>query len=210
MNMTYQLDAVGKIRDQHLTGETVVLSEKDNDCHGLVGCTFSSGTLKLTRQSSKWPVGIVNTTVQDSDVIAAKPQKAYQLFRARFLNCRFHGVFSGVDFGHTDRSQLGENFGSIEGCDFTDATLDGCRFFNVDASTLRFPAWPHVVMLEPRKRLAEAAAMQWPGLLGKYMALEEHEAVKAVVMHVPSLARLVKCTEEEIKAAFEKFGGLQM
>ena len=204
--MNYQLDDADEIHGQDLAGEAVVLSEKE--CHGLIDCTFAAGTLKLA-QSKGRPM-ILRSTVKDSDIIAVKSQKAYPLFKARFINCKFHGVFSGVDFGRSPNPDFDGDFGSIEGCDFTDATLDGCRFFNVDVSTLCLPAWPHVMLLEPRKRLADAAAMEWPGLLGKYMALEEHEAVKAVVMHVPSLAKLVKCSEEEVKAAFEKFGGLQM
>jgi hypothetical protein len=183
----------------------VTLSEKE--CHGLIGSMFVSGTLCLAQ--AKYSPVIVQSTVVDSDVVAVKRQRAYRFFKARFINCRFHGVFSGVEFGHTDDAQLGEDFGTVEGGDFTDATLDGCRFVNVDVSMLRLPSWPHVVMLEPRRRAVEAAAMEWPGLLGKYMTLEEHEAVKAVVLHVPSLAKLVKCTEDEIKAAFEKFGLLK-
>lgn len=206
--MTYQLDETREIRGQHLLGETVVLSERD--CRAIRDSTFVAGTVKLAQQSKKWPIMIVRTTVKDSEVIAVKAQKNDRLFQARFIDCRFHGVFSGVDFGKSHNTERDGDFGGIEGCDFIDATLDGCRFFNADVSTLRLPMWPHAVLLDPRKRAAEAAAMEWPGLLGKYMTLEEPESVKAVVMHIPSLARLVKCTEEEIKAAFERFGGLQM
>ncbi|HVX91238.1 MAG TPA: hypothetical protein VHC20_06485 [Candidatus Paceibacterota bacterium] len=206
--MTYQLDVTRKIRDQHLTGETVVLSERDNDCHGMVGCTFSSGTLKLARQLSKWPVGILSTVVTDSDVVAVKPQKAYQLFRAHFINCKFHGVFSGVSFGRSPRTEFDGDFGGIENCDFTDATLDGCRFFNVDASTLRLPEWPHVVLHDFNQRAHDVAATTWPGKLGQYMRIcaDQPESLKVSVIHVPSIAGLVACTEEEIREAFKKFG----
>jgi hypothetical protein len=206
MTMAYQIDQSGYIRDQKIAHETVVVSEKE--CHGLVSSMFVSGTLRLA-QAKYGPV-IVQTTVVDSDVIAVKRQKDYRLFKARFLNCRFHGVFSGVDFGHTD--DLEDGFGAVENCDFTDATLAGCRFLNVDTSTLRLPSWPHVVIIDPYKRAADVAAMQWPGQLGLYMegCTNRPESFKATVLHVPSLASLVKCTEDEIKAAFEKFGGLMM
>jgi hypothetical protein len=210
--MTYQLDAVGKIRDQRLIGETVVLSESDKDCHGLVGCTFSSGTLKLARQSSKWSVGILNTTVADSEVIAVKRQRDYALFEARFINCRFHGIFSGIDFGRSHNTERDGDFGAIENCDFTNATLDGCRFVNADVSTLTFPRNGHAVLIEPFRRAADVAAITWPGHLGKYMEIctSRPESFKALVMHLPSLAHLVRCTEGEAKEALQKFGGVVM
>jgi hypothetical protein len=30
------------------------------------------------------------------------------------------------------------------------------------------------------------------------------------IIHLPSLAKLVACTEEQVREAFEKFGGLQL
>lgn len=204
--MTYQLDEKGEIRAQHLLGETVILSEKD--CRGLRDSTLTSGTLKLAQRSSKWPIIIVRSTVKDSEVIAVKDQKGDRLFQARFINCRFHGLFSGVDFGSTDRSQLGEDFGGAEGCDFTDATLDGCRFFNVDASTLRFPAWPHVVLHDFAKRTQDVVAATWPRRLGQYMRVcaDQPESMRVSVIHVPSVAKLVGCTEQQVREAFEKIG----
>lgn len=206
--MAYELDLRGDIRDQKLAHETVVISEKE--CHGLVNSMFVSGTLRLAQP--KYSPVIMQSTVVESDVIAVKRQRAYNLFQARFINCRFHGVFSGVDFGRAHDVERDGDFGGIESCDFTDATLDGCRFVNVDVSTLRFPSWPHVVILEPHKRAADVAAMQWPGQLGIYMqgCTSRPESFKATVLHVPTLALLVKCNEEEIRAAFEKFSGLLM
>lgn len=206
--MPYELDSRGDIRNQHLVGETVILS--DRQCAGLVDSTLTSGTLKLA-QSKGRPV-LLHCTLTDSDVIAARPQKTYQLLETRFIKCRFHGVFSGVDFGRAHDVRREGDFGGVEGCDFTDATVDGCRFVNVDVSTLRLPRWPHVVIIDPYKRAADVVSMQWPGELGSYMRGCTHrpESFKATVLHVPSLVSLVKCTEDEIRTAFEKFGGLLM
>jgi hypothetical protein len=208
--MGYQLDGKGDIRNQSLIGETVVLSE--SACHGLVDSTLSSCTLKLAQESSRWPIVIVGTTVVDSDVIAVKRQKDDRLFKARFINCRFHGIFSGIDFGRSHNTERDGDFGAIEGCDFTDATLDGCRFVNTDVSTLTFPRDGHAVLIEPYKRAADVAAIAWPGHLGQYMEIctARPESFKASVMHLPSLARLVRCTEDEVKEALQKFGGVVM
>lgn len=204
MTMTYQLDQSGYIRNQKLAHETVVLSEKE--CHGLVSSMFVSGTLRLAQP--KYSPVIVQSTVMDSDVIAVKRQKDYRFFKARFVDCRFHGVFSGVDFGRSYNTEVDGDFGGVEGCDFTDATLDGCRFFNVDASTLRFPAWPHVVLHDLVKRAQDVAAATWPGKLGEYMRIcaDQPDSMRVSVIHVPSVAKLVACTEEQVRVALEKIG----
>lgn len=208
--MMCQLDQASEIRGQHLSGETVSLSEED--CRGVRDSTFSNGTLKLAPLSAKWPIIIVRSTVIDSDVIAVKKQKNFQLFQARFINCKFFGVFSGIDFGRAHDVERDGDFGGIESCDFTEAILDGCRFVNVDVSTMRFPARRHGVLLNPSTRYADVAAMQWPGQLGLYMAActDRPDSFKASVMHIPSLTKLVKCSEEEIRSAFATFGGIEM
>lgn len=206
--MSYQLDNADEIHGQDLAGETVVLSEKE--CHGLIDSSFSSGTLKLA-QSKGRPM-ILRSVVKDSDVIAVKRQRDYPLFKARFINCRFHGVFSGIDFGRSHNTERDGDFGAIENCDFTNATLDGCRFVNADVSTLTFPRNGHAVLIEPFRRAADVAAITWPGHLGKYMEIctSRPESFKALVMHLPSLAHLVRCTEGEAKEALQKFGGVVM
>lgn len=208
MTMTYQLNPSGYIRDQSLVDGTVVLSE--NDCRGLVDCTFASGTLRLA-QSKGRPV-IVHSTITDSDVVAVKRQRDYPLFDARFIGCTFFGTYSGIDFGHSDRRDDHGDFGCVERCDFTQATLDGCRFFNVDVSTLRLPRWPHVVIEEPHTRAADVRAMSWPGHLGEYMDIctNKPSSLKASVIHVPTLVHQVRCTESEAREAFEKFGRVLM
>lgn len=208
MTMTYQLDARGDIRGQDLFGETVVISEKD--CGGLVESTFTSGTLKLAQ--SKGSATILRSVVRDSKVVAVKRQRDTNFFGARFINCTFHGVYSGIDFGSEGRGHHLYDFGAVEGCDFTDATLDGCRFFNTDVSSLRLPGWPHAVLLDFSRRAADVAAMTWPGELGRYMRIcaDQPASEKAGVIHIPSFARLVACTEEQIRQALEQFGGVVM
>jgi hypothetical protein len=121
-------------------------------------------------------------------------------------------MFSGIDFGRSDNVERDGDFGNIEDCDFTEATLDGCRFFNVDAATLRLPPWPHVVLPDFGKRASEVAAFTWPGELGRYMRIcaDQPESVRASVIHVPSFAKLIACTEEQVRESLEKFGGLQI
>ncbi|MBL8517692.1 MAG: hypothetical protein JNM76_12080 [Betaproteobacteria bacterium] len=203
--MSYQLDG-NVIRDQSLEGEMLVLD--DVKCRGLVDCTFASGVLKLT--STRGKAVLLDSVVKDSEVIAVKRQRDYRLFGARFINCKFHGVYSGIDFGREGRGEPLYDFGAVEGCDFTEATLDGCRFFNTDISSLRFPRWPHVVIPEPQRLAGDIAAMEWPGHLGKYMAIVARSPMdmKAAVLHIPSLVQLLQCTEAEARDAIDRLAGV--
>ncbi len=204
--MAYELDSRGDIRNQHLLGETVVISDKE--CGGVVDSTLTAGTLKLAQ--ARYGPAILRSTLTGCEVIAEKHQKDYRLFQARFINCRFHGVFSGIDFGRSHTPERDGEFGRVEDCDFTKAILDGCRFFNVDATVLLFPTWPHVVLHQFSKRAQDVAEATWPGKLGQYLRIcaDQPESLTVSVIHVPSIAKLVGCSEDEIKVALEGFGGL--
>lgn len=206
--MTHQIDATGAIRDQALLGDTIVVS--DDTCRAFVNSRLASGVLKLAQP--KKAGALVMSTFQNCVIEAVKMQRDTNFFTARFVDCRFRGLFSGVDFGHTGGAELGQNFGSVEGCDFSDATLDGCRFINVDVSTLKFPRHDHAVLINPSSRSADVSAANWPGSMGKYMEIvtAKPPSFKATVMHIPSLTSLVQCSEEELKSALRRFGGIAM
>lgn len=207
-DMAFQLDARGDIRNQALVNETVVLSE--DKCHGLVDSTLSFCVIQLAQKSARTPVVILRTVITDSEVIAVSRQKEDRFFKARFTNCRFSGVFSGIDFGRSHNVERDGDFGAVEHCDFSAATLDGCRFFNVDPSELTFPRKNHAVLIDLRERAGDVAGMSWPGLLGQYfeLAADMPPSLRIQVMHIPSLARLVKCSQEEVLEALKRFGGV--
>lgn len=201
---THPLDQLGELRNQHLTGGTVVLA--DNECHGLIRSTLKGASLKLAQR--KGSASLLLSTIENCTVLAVTRQRDFRFFRARFVDSTFHGTYSGIDFGNREEAGDHSDFGSVERCDFTQAILDGCRFFNVDVSTLRFPRWPHAVIENPHLRVADINAMTWPGLLGEYMALKTPAIVRAEVVYVPRIAELTQCSENEIRSALEQLGGV--
>lgn len=206
--MTYRLDEASEIRGQTLVSETITLPE--HECRGIVDCTLSNGTLRLAQTKGR-PL-IVRGTFENCDVRAVSPQRNYPLFKASFISCRFNGVFSGCDFGRSHDVERDGSFGAIAACDFTHAVLDGCRFFNVDISTLRLPMWPNIVLIGLLERAQEVTTFAWPGEMGRFMRIcaDQPASLAASVLHVPSFAGLVACTEDQVRTAFEKFGGLMM
>jgi hypothetical protein len=126
--------------------------------------------------------------------------------------CRFKGRFLGNDFGHWPEygNQPEYQFGSIEDCDFSEARLDSCRISGADVRTLRFPRWPCFTFLEPLRHAAELRSVQWPGWFGD-IVIEKFDKNKhppgtvALTYYAPSAAKRFRTTEEELKAAIQRF-----
>lgn len=130
--------------------------------------------------------------------------------RASLKGCRFKGLFRGNDFGHWPEygSQAEYQFGALEDCDFSEARLHTCRFHGCDMRTVRLPRWPCFTLLEPLRHAPALRRVQWPGTFGNVAVayLHEHPASSvALSFHAPSAARFFKTTEEELKAAIERF-----
>jgi hypothetical protein len=64
---------------------------------------------------------------------------------AKFNRVKFFGHFEGCDFGSWETSQGP----SITECDFSKASLDGCRFLNCNPHNVRFPSWPFFALSAP-------------------------------------------------------------
>ncbi len=130
---------------------------------------------------------------------------------ASLKGCRFKGHFRGNDFGHWPEygSQPEYQFGAIEGCDFSEARLDACRFHGCDLRTLRLPRWPCFTFMEPLRHAHQLQAAPWPGLFGSVTInhLQKHNppSTVALTFYAPSAARFYETTEEELRAAIERF-----
>ena len=92
----------------------------------------------------------------------------------------------------------------------TEARLDACWFIGCDASTLRFPRWPHFTLLEPARRSQKLNAAKWPGDIGILFGdwSERPPSTAAVTFHAPSLAKRAHTTEDAIKTALARLEGV--
>ncbi|OJT16376.1 hypothetical protein BO221_50160 [Archangium sp. Cb G35] len=131
-----------------------------------------------------------------------------QWVKASLKGCRFKGRLTGCDFGHWPDYGTGWEHGAIEDCDFTEASLDGCRIMGGDPSTIRFPKWPCFTILDPIGRARELNSVQWPGgfrpivVEGQY---RDPPCTMAVTFYAPALAKRRETTEDAFRAVIEKF-----
>jgi hypothetical protein len=125
---------------------------------------------------------------------------------ASLKGCRIIGRFLGCDFGHMPEFVSPScEVGSIEDCDFTAASLHGCRFVGCDASTLRFPRWPHFTILEPYRRAREFASIPWPTEIQAWFTTfhMDPKTTAASTYSATALAKEAGVSEEQIRALLE-------
>lgn len=131
--------------------------------------------------------------------------------RMGFRGCRFKGRFTGNDFGFREDDLDRWRLGGIADCDFSEARLDACRFYQCDMRTIRLPRWPCFTLLDPVRRAEELARVAWPGRYGQVVieGLRKQEAgIVALTDHAPSLVARLDTTAEALRAILETVPGV--
>ncbi|HEX8820409.1 MAG TPA: hypothetical protein VF794_10820 [Archangium sp.] len=163
--------------------------------------------ISAARRSLSFVSGqFINCTIQAKGQLKTMPWAPMKL-----KGCRFKGRFTGNDFGFREDFDDRWKAGGIEDCDFSEAQLHGCAFFNCDMSTIRLPRWPCFTFLDPRGHSAELARHAWPGLVGQVtikVVCESHKGTVAVTWHAPTVAEKLDTTVEELRAALEGVPGV--
>lgn len=151
---------------------------------------------------------LLPTTFIDCSIELKQELKNFSWTCAALKGSRFMGRMLGCDFGPWPGNARGWEYGALEDCDFSDARLDLCRFHGCDPRTLRLPRWPCFTILDPIGRGRELLEVGWPGsfrpvtLEGRY---KEAPSMVARSFYAPAEAKRSKTTEEELKAAIERF-----
>ena len=157
------------IVEHHFVDEVIEIG--DDLPKGLLSCTLERCHLKISVKAggpSIYRSKLVDCTIDVKEKM--RDTRLPKFFDADYDRCKFIGHFSGVDFGRspwpdplTDEM---DTYGELIDCDFTEATLDLCRFFNADVSKQRFAPWPQFVI--PADGYDQAMKLEriWPGKLG--------------------------------------------
>ncbi len=196
-------------KDREIVGERVELVKGSLYWLGpnltLRDCTviISAARRSLTLMSGQ----LINCTIQAKGELKTLPWAPMKL-----KGCRFTGRFGGNDFGFREDLDERRKLGGIEDCDFSEARLNGCRFFNCDMSTIRLPRWPCFTIMDPRGHAAELGRREWPGQVGILVEglAKNPEGTVAETWHAPAVAEKMDTTVEELRAALERAPGIFM
>jgi hypothetical protein len=166
----------------------------------LRGCTL------VTNVSARW-LHLVSGSLIDCTIQAKSELKTLPWAPMKLKGCRFKGRFGGNDFGFREDVDDRWRLGGIEDCDFSEARLNGCRFFNCDMSTIRLPRWPCFTLLDPVRRAEELARVEWPGTYGRVVIeglKRQDRSIVALTDHAPSEAAQFDTTPEELRTVLER------
>lgn len=196
-------------KDREIVGERIELTKGPLYWLGpdlmLRDCTviISAARRSVTLMSGQ----LINCTIQ-----VKGEMKALRWAPMTLKGCRFKGLFTGNDFGFREDLDERRKLGGIEDCDFSEARLNGCRFFNCDMSTIRLPRWPCFTFLDARQHAAELGRREWPGSFGSVIktVCDPPKGTVASAWHAPTVAEKMDTTVEELRAALERAPGIFM
>lgn len=154
---------------------------------------------------------LINPRLIDCTIQVKKELRNLRWCGTFLKGCRFTGRMTGNDFGRWPYDDHPE-CGGIEDCDFTGAQLDGCRFVDCDASTLKFPPWPCFTILDPVRRRQELLAAPWPDALRITVGtmVDSPPETVAVTDSATALAKRKGTTEDAIRAVLDTLDGVKL
>jgi hypothetical protein len=167
-------------------------------------------------------LAIFRSHLYDCTLIQKNQLKEARAFTSRYERCTFQGKFYGVDFGRSPKmdpvSKTWDTLGELIDCDFTQATLDLCRFFSVDISRQKFAPWPQFVVPADRRMAAFQLDREWPGGFKQFLELAQFQypslsATTGTVdyfCHNKKKNRGFGLTEAELRQALLDVGGVVM
>ncbi len=199
-----------RISDHHLVGETIRIG--DDWAESIVRCTLENCHIII--DVPRGGPGIHDCQLTECTIEAKRRMKDSSFFGSDYTRCKFKGKFSGMDFGRSPWPIPGTDipfkYGRLIDCDFTEATLDLCRFFNVDIARQKFAPWPQFVIPHDRELVAAGSNSSWPGKFAEYLAVaaQENPALTATAGTVAYFMKRNAITQEELQQALEKIGGI--
>ena len=199
--------AMTDIRNSNVSGQVITLDAESGDFHDLYESTFLDCEIIVQCPARKF-------RFVDCHMTGGVFRQKSLLKNSRFERVIFHGVkftgrFSGVDFGWRNANQLrSENMvaGEVLNCDFSEARMDGCRFFNADIQSNRLPGRPFAAVRagSPLKAPSETIAndLEWRLLIGRYESIPCEDVV--VVDNIELLSKEYKIPLQDLVAFFDQ------
>lgn len=199
-----------RIRDRHLVGETLLVG--DEGAYVLLRCTLENCRILVDTKDNS--IGIMNSKLTNCALEFKHKLKNARLVGSDYIQCSFKGKFDGVDFGRwpapNPLTKQMDELGDVVNCDFTQATLDLCRFFSVDIGRQKFATWPQFVLPYKQELAAAQLHRAWPGKFARYLSLieEEDPALTAATGTRNDFMKRYAITEEELAQALDDIGGV--
>lgn len=212
-----KIDENNRVKQQCLQEENILIG--DGGVIAVLECELVNCAVTIDDKYHS----LFRSRLKDCIIVQKNHLKNIPAFGNRYERCTFRGKFFGVDFGrdpHIDPvSKTWDTLGELIDCDFTQATLDLCRFFSVDIHRQKFAPWPQQFVVPHERELAAAKLeRQWPGEFKRYLDLAARQlpnlsAIAGTVdyfCHNKKKNRGYALTEAELRQALLDVGGVVM
>lgn len=194
------------INNQSLQGETINIASKEEfDLRNgsvLKDCQITN---RATSRNLLFLQSVIEGGIFDTKV---------RLNELRWLRVKLHGVtfkgkFVGNDFG--TKAEIYENLGEIRDCDFTEASVHLCRFFNCDIASNKF-APNHIIIPHNTSVCSSLLTLDWPDEIGYFaeMYTKPINELSFDTIDISLLAKEKKLTEDQIRQLFGRVEGIVM
>ncbi|PQO45087.1 hypothetical protein [Blastopirellula marina] len=169
-----------QLRDQEFEDKEFVF---ENDVVNYLGPNLTLKQCRLILRTSSRGLVLSSVNLDNCEIFAKKKLANVKGWcRAEISKCTFRGKYFSNDFGYWP---LYSDAGSMEACDFTEAILDDCRFFNCKVLDMKFPKWPCFTILHPVENFKALKALDWTDGQAEYMDLfaspEDNKGLSAIV-----------------------------
>jgi hypothetical protein len=191
-------------REKEITGERLALNDREAV---YLGPGLRLNKCEIVLDTNRRALTIKDVNFFDCEIIAKKKFSSFQWDKARLQACRFMGIFQSNDFGPW--LETGNN-SDVQDCDFSNATMDGCRFLGSTGRSNTLPHWPCFTIFNPRERSTDLVELPWRGpmvhIVGSFSMYPENTS--AVTFHYPSLVKQEPFDEIELRGLLEKAGNV--
>lgn len=133
------------------------------------------------------------------EILVMNRMKEIPWYRVSLCNTKIVGTLIGCDFGRWSRIE--GIHGSITNCDFSDAVLDACRFFNCTREDVLLPGWPCFCVLNPSVAVKKWSKIDWPGQMAiwaKVVGMCPSETT-ILVDYAPEVLKKFETSEDQFR-----------
>lgn len=187
-----------RLQEQVLEDKEIVLT---NDCVNFLGPKLTAKNCRFILRSTARGIVVSNPKLVSCQIEAKKKLVNFREWcKAKISDCTFQGKFFSNEFGHWPPFS---NFGSISNCNFENAILHGCRFWNCDISKMKFPCWPCFTFIEPLRHRETLEAVLWTAdqqfSIDFILDPEVNKGLSAACYYAPEFVKDDGGSEEELK-----------
>jgi hypothetical protein len=191
-----------RLEKQTITDQEIVLT---NEQRNFLGPDLTFENCRVIFRCAHTSLNIVRTKFVNCRIEIRRKLVSFQWLGAWLQDCTFTGTLRGNDFGHWPPAWV--DMAGIQNCDFSETTLDLCRFVDCPIETIVLPRWPCFTILKPYHNLSRFESIKSPVDLS-FLArpyTPPLESFAAYTYYAPSFlkGRKIEGTEEDLKATLE-------